>query len=304
MRLLDILLLKGFAINNLATYEPTMKALRSAQLVVADNVAEYYSLQIIDYDKNDLTFAVTDFPNIVPPYATTFVEYKTSARSAAFKACEYAGCLVEMHNPSDFALSSKLRSDGVDVFATLLCKLFLFYRHDQKAHEVVEFIIPVLKDGSLAIKSSERQIPITGRTLEDNKFLLDDNTGKHLGFMAVEFLYSALLAFSFMHCKNVRMVDAEIKPKAARRYTEKTGKALVRYKVLEIDHLKEILRTEGKSEETGLKQALHFCRNHFRSYGVDGKGLLFGKHAGIFFVPQHTRGSIEKGVVVKDYKVK
>ena len=45
----------------------------------------------------------------------------------------------------------------------------------------------------------------------------------------------------------------------------------------------------------------HVCRGHFAEYGPQfGKGLLFGKHAGRFFVPPHLKGKKEYGVVEKD----
>jgi hypothetical protein len=43
---------------------------------------------------------------------------------------------------------------------------------------------------------------------------------------------------------------------------------------------------------------------HFARYGVDGRGLLFGKYAGRFWIPQHARGKKELGVNVNDYDLK
>lgn len=73
------------------------------------------------------------------------------------------------------------------------------------------------------------------------------------------------------------------------------------YYVLNIDPMKEILRTEGRSQTTGLKNALHICRGHFADYR-DGRGL-FRKHKGVFWVSQHTRGSVTEGVVLKNHAV-
>lgn len=65
--------------------------------------------------------------------------------------------------------------------------------------------------------------------------------------------------------------------------------------------MKKVLRTEGQSETTGLKRALHICRGHFAHYGDDKP--LFGKYTGTFWRPMHARGKVEQGVVVKDYKI-
>ena len=74
----------------------------------------------------------------------------------------------------------------------------------------------------------------------------------------------------------------------------------VRYHVLEIEPLKRILRTEGKSEETGLKRALHICRGHFKDYREHG---LFGKFKDIYWWDSQVRGNLSEGIVNKDYSV-
>lgn len=40
----------------------------------------------------------------------------------------------------------------------------------------------------------------------------------------------------------------------------------------------------------------HPCR-------FDRKGLLFGKHEGVYWVPQHLRGDPERGTVISDYEI-
>jgi hypothetical protein len=43
---------------------------------------------------------------------------------------------------------------------------------------------------------------------------------------------------------------------------------------------------------------VHLVRGHFARYGPQyGRGLLFGKHAGRFFVPAHARGERRAGLV-------
>ncbi len=90
--------------------------------------------------------------------------------------------------------------------------------------------------------------------------------------------------------------------KASRRHERKYGKPLTRYYILEIEPMKEILRTEGRSAQVGLKRALHICRGHFATYSPEKS--LFGKYAGTFWKPQHIRGTKERGEIVKDYEVK
>lgn len=115
-------------------------------------------------------------------------------------------------------------------------------------------------------------------------------------------LAPCLMAISFMNCKNVAVSDNE---PATRKKSELRAYRgpMVRYKTLEIEPMKKVLRTEGRSEEVGLKRALHICRGHFSTYSEDKP--LFGRSGahGNFWIPAHVRGTTERGVVVKDYAV-
>jgi hypothetical protein len=65
--------------------------------------------------------------------------------------------------------------------------------------------------------------------------------------------------------------------------------------------MQEVLKREGNVEEGGLKKALHIVRGHFADF-TEGRGL-FGRHHGLFWMPQHLKGTLDQGLVVKDYDV-
>lgn len=111
--------------------------------------------------------------------------------------------------------------------------------------------------------------------------------------------FPALLAISFCHCKNVA-ITPETKPAALKKRQLERGKPSVTFKVLQISPMQKILRNAGAAEANGLKRALHICRGHFANYETKG---LFGKYLGRFWVPQHVRGTLDAGAVVKDYAV-
>lgn len=118
----------------------------------------------------------------------------------------------------------------------------------------------------------------------------------------------SMLTLSFLHCKNVTV---ERKPgmhatRQARREAQRRGDAdPVSFHVLNIEPMKKVLATEGDVGHNGLKKALHICRGHFANYGEQyGKGKLFGKYEGQFWVPSHVRGDIDAGIADKDYAVK
>ena len=107
------------------------------------------------------------------------------------------------------------------------------------------------------------------------------------------------LGLSFMHCKNVRQVDA-VDHRGDRFHRDKKVPAFT-FRTLEIDPMREVLRREGRSDEVGIQKALHICRGHFATYSEERP--LFGRHVGTFWKPDHVRGNAARGVVEKEYTV-
>jgi hypothetical protein len=118
---------------------------------------------------------------------------------------------------------------------------------------------------------------------------------------ASTFWFSALLAISFCHCKNVTVCPEEKPAKLVRRQAER-GIPQVTFKVLQIDPMRKVLsKTAAELGGGGLKRALHICRGHFAVYE---ERPLFGKVRGRFWIPQHLRGQPESGLAEKVYNVK
>ena len=116
-----------------------------------------------------------------------------------------------------------------------------------------------------------------------------------------QLFFIPLLTLSFLNCKNVLRVAVQPPEKLNKARVRRGKLPLVSYYTLEITPMKEVLRIEGRSEETGLRRAWHQCRGHFADY-TQGKGL-FGKYHGQFWVPMHMRGTHAAGEVIKDYAV-
>lgn len=108
------------------------------------------------------------------------------------------------------------------------------------------------------------------------------------------------MAISLAHCKNVTTRDNVPTARIPKR-GQKQKPPKFTYKTLVIDGMTRVLDTEGGAKQNGLKKALHICRGHFATYTADRP--LFGKVVGTVWKPMHTRGTKERGEVVKDYKV-
>jgi hypothetical protein len=115
-----------------------------------------------------------------------------------------------------------------------------------------------------------------------------------------------LLGVSFMNCVNVARETREIAPIRAKGHGANARPAQpgVRYSVLNIGKMTNVLRDEGGAETHGLKRALHRCRGHFARYGPKyNRGRLFGKLEGRFWIPETERGNPEHGEVKHVYNV-
>ena len=106
---------------------------------------------------------------------------------------------------------------------------------------------------------------------------------------------------SLASCKNTTLNAVEPDAKLNRERTRHGLKPFLRYHTINIEPMRKVLKTEGGIETNGLKKALHICRGHFARYSEDKP--LFGHTSGLVWRPAHTRGVINQGVVVSDYKV-
>lgn len=101
---------------------------------------------------------------------------------------------------------------------------------------------------------------------------------------------------NYMNCRNVEIVEPS-RPRAETRRIARTG---VRVSVINVFPVGRSTRSDTKNKGCGVP--LTSVRGHFSCYGPDyGKGLLFGKLAGRFWVPQHARGDKSLGEIDHEY---
>lgn len=114
--------------------------------------------------------------------------------------------------------------------------------------------------------------------------------------------FPALLAISFMNCKNVT-VDAVEPDQRLNRERRRAGLApFVRYHTINIEPMRKVLAAEGGAGAHGLKRALHIARGHFATYGDTFMGRKLDAPLTVWR-PAHVRGRATEGVVFSDYRV-
>jgi len=248
----------------------------SLPVLLIDNVSDYY-FTASDQENWDLG---RDFPNLAPPFPYFWAEYKMPR-----------------------VIHSKERGDteipGTGRVGTLITAL----TQDQFKGEGVPDNVKWILWGELFADYSKHGV--TGEGVHGAFFWAIDAEGRIIeepwmqtysdaahneelrGYMG--WFNPALLAVSFLHCKNVRLDDNHVPKPLAKKYRERHGVEPCAYKTLVIEPLKQILRHEGRSHEVGLQKALHICRGHFKDYR-EGRGL-FGKYHQLVWQPSIVRGT-------------
>jgi hypothetical protein len=108
----------------------------------------------------------------------------------------------------------------------------------------------------------------------------------------VSYLHVSALALTFLHCKNVQVVDP---PPPTKKRLSRKRKFDVRYHRLKVHAIGQ-RRYQMSGSKTDIKQSLHIVRGHFREYGPEyGKQKLFGKHSGRYWVSAHLAGDYREG---------
>ena len=110
-----------------------------------------------------------------------------------------------------------------------------------------------------------------------------------------------MMALSFLNCRNVRVETKAPPEKVARKFKKRHGREPVTYRVLDIIPLRKVSSRRGDGTPTGQKVPVHIVRGHFKTY--TDANPLFGKHVGTYFWHDTIRGSVEEGIVDKEYDV-
>lgn len=223
-------------------------------------------------------FRKEDFDNVAPPFPYTWMEWSLSNSSFGALLCDKSYIDIGPAAPN----GAKWNCNSL-IFTKFHKNLFLLGGLDYSVGE----------DGRMVELSQGR----------DYSAYSYDDRFQELGNGVHSAMFAPWMALSFLHCKNVVVEKSAPTPLKLQRARARSGKPPIsRYHTLRIGGFKE--RREGATPVAGeySGKSLHICRGHFNRYGPEfGKGLLFGKHSGRFWIPSHTKGSDEIGTVEKDY---
>jgi len=258
------------------TWEWMRDQISTSTVLIADNVwqfAEESPKEHWDHFK--------DFPGCIPFCNKLFVEW--NGEDSGHQA--QVGCLMLTEKVTEKLMSSDHIEilKGVDTVVAMYFSMFC----GGSLHAFMD-------EAVLRITKTHEQLPMFARSINDRTATPDIEALNSLSVVP-------MLAISLANCKNVARRDATDVEGPDVKWIRRQKAPTIKYHVLDINPMKEVLRTEGGSETNGLKKALHICRGHFATYTADKP--LFGNIVGTVWKPAHVRGDIKQGAVVKDYSV-
>jgi hypothetical protein len=107
---------------------------------------------------------------------------------------------------------------------------------------------------------------------------------------------------SILSCKNVRICEGVVPEKIQKKRILNGKLPLVSFKTLEV---KKINNSTNLACANGQwSNRVHLCRGHMAEYGDEfGKGKLFGKYSGKFWISPCVKGDKKEGVIHKRYSI-
>lgn|GEM_PF-3127150 len=281
----------------------------SVPLFVIDNVVNYFFTPTGDH-----TWGPMSFPNIAPPYPVFWMEGRDPNPAPARSEMSLShglgiGALFVAYGRDDMEIldsgilaGGRAARDHLEPFAA-----------DENTRWVLSALLfqqsptvgrPPLYLGEIATRVCADGRPWTGPgelSLYCPSWPPELVAGIDRETLITATYYPMLLAISFLHCGNVVVQEAapgRVYDRTARRRGEARP---VRFHTLHIEALQRILRrAQADTPGVFLQQALHICRGHFKNYESSG---LFGKHHGLYWWKDQTRGAASRGRVVKGYEI-
>ena len=279
--------------------------LRSARFQV-DNVVRYlHDDWGLGRTAGRTPFRIEDrIPNVAPLAPAMWFEYSGAAIGGSSR--EQFGCILSIDYDRDHTNLQAHKYQGVEVPAHIRWILRAEYFHVIEPFQGISssdwiYYIQVGNDGQSLGVTEQKSFRVTQDTPQDYS---PDEQQRQVWH---EEIVAALLAICFAHCKGTE-IEEHPPSRQVRRAAERKKEPMFSFYTIDVRPTARVLREEGSTAtrsstdgaEQGIARALHICRGHFAHYTDEHP--LFGKYTGTFYRPMHLRGSVEQGVVVKDYR--
>jgi len=273
----------------IAKIDAPLAKLENLPVIAAEDVARYVSALGTGTDMSDVV------ASMAPPFDQFFIEFqrvpnewKLNAWGVRFTAVSDPAEIAKIHPPDN----------GYPRWV-LEMETYLEKHKGEPFGPVARHFCGLAEDGSWFRHSDGRVY--WGGGLVSMSAEPPEDVNQDWGDDIAQLLFPALMAISFMHCKNVSL-DAITPPeKLSRRHLKRYGRPLVSYGELRIDPIRRLLEQQRKGVGGSLRKALHLCRGHFKTFAADAP--LLGHVTGTYWWGPHMRGAQSAGVAFRDYRV-
>lgn len=260
--------------------------LKDTPVIAIDNVAKYFF--DVFWDEHE-TLKVEDFPNVAPPFACFWMEYRVPRFISVGEPpqrvpMDYGGWRFGYYW---LALERPRAAGGWELHS-------LAFSEEKESGLGLGPLFSV----RARTDAGGQLVELTGQRFEAGGDWPEGEANSfHSDMMVLH--YPPLLAVCFMNCANVRLLDYKTKEGHARRYQRLYGRPPITHKTLDITPMQRVIRSEGGAK-CGPRQALHIMRGHFKRFE---EKPLFGKHKGMWWWSSQLRGTLKRGYVKKTYEV-
>jgi hypothetical protein len=272
-----------------ATGDAPLSKLENIPVIVADDVALYVSALGGDIDMSAVV------ASMAPPFDQFFIEFQRApngfglhAWGAHFKAISDLAEIAEIH-PSD---------NGYPRWV-LEIQTYMETQKGKPFGPVAVHFCGLAEDGTW-LRHRDGKLYWGGapvRMFPEPPEQLRQSWGDQ----CAQLIFPALMALSFMHCKNVSLDPIAPPEKLSRGHLKRYGRPLVSYGELRIDPIRKVLERQREGVGGSLRKALHLCRGHFKTFTNDAP--LLGRATGTYWWAPHMRGAESAGVALRDYRV-
>lgn len=259
---------------------------------------------IYEWDSNErISKAVITSPIVVdtrPPESLRVATWDDIRGIAfPFESFWLEGSCHVVPNPTEFAAGARwgalIETEKEDFTTKATCSLFVCSAESR----------PRLI-GAFVFNCSATGAPI-GRPeahVNDDVRMAQERNGINVGNVIMGFGYLIADTLLLLGCKNVSLEPRDNDPKQVRRAVKRHGGTPDSYRYHVLVVRPPGAKSDAPAQEIGIMPR-HVCRGHFAEYGPEfGKGLLFGKYSGRFYVPPHMKGNKKNGTVGKDYAIR
>lgn len=270
--------------------ETAQAELKDTTIINADNIEAYYVQTKSDWG------SASDFPNVMPPFETTFIEFRIAAEDAfpgeisEFIGGQRVGILLkrkDLKAPDAPAIPKDIAGHVEETDMRWLVEA-------QECFEVAgnpivfphgnpwssKWVYGVTSTGGIVIRPDGTPHIDILQSLAGNLLNKLDPGNDIAESSANQSLYVAMLALSFIHCKNVSL-ETNL-PTAHQGKRDRHGsRPAYPYHTIKIHPLATRKVGGGVSVEDRNKPSVFIRRGHFKTYTQEAP--LFGQHVGTYW---------------------